>query len=101
MDNNQNQLHPMTKVPILQVLASLMVLGHAGQVSTQSFIYSYEGNNYDSFFPPYDETSRITGSFALDLPLTIDLSSTVTVFSFTDDVAIRDQTIQVMKVSFS
>lgn len=57
--------------------------------------YSYQGNNFDQFDPPFTASSQITGSFetaqAIAPSTTTDLTGSIQSFSFTDGQNTRDQ----------
>ncbi len=68
----------------------LMVCGWAQAQVT----YTYQGNNFTTFAPPYSSSSQITGSIQLASALpansTTDLVGSIQAFSFTDGQATRD-----------
>lgn len=79
---------------ILRSSLCLLLMAVGSQAMAQVTTYSYQSNAFDFFFPPYSAANRISGSLTLDAPLppstTTDLTATLTTFSFTDGVAIRD-----------
>lgn len=76
------------------VLALFLLLGSAAAFAQVT--YTYQGNNYEVFEPPYSATSSITGSIELASALapntTIDLVPLIQAFSFGDGQAVRNET---------